>query len=74
MALGTVTSTLSVLSGTVAALGDPVSVEHGGTGATTAPDARTNLGLGPLAFVDPASITTTQLGQALIDLGLMAPS
>jgi len=49
----------SITGGTVVGLSSPIAVTDGGTGASTAAGARTNLGLGTIATQDANNVTIT---------------
>jgi len=67
---GVVTTSLTA-SGAFALTGDQVQISEGGTGATTAADARTNLGLGTAATTASTDYATAAQG-ALADSALQS--
>lgn len=51
-------SNVSITGGSITGI-TPLAVDYGGTGASTAPNARTNLGLGSMATQTSSSVTIT---------------
>jgi len=56
---GGTASNLVITGGTISGLSSPLPVASGGTGANTAPTARTNLGLGSIATQNASAVAIT---------------
>lgn len=56
---GGTASDLAITGGTISGLSSPLPVASGGTGANTAPTARTNLGLGSISTQNASAVSIT---------------